>query len=151
MVHRFRDRKTIFPSRSRQSLFSCLRIKSSNRFLSSHCTQQAVVYSVGSNRHWALYSVSSRNWSTSNWSAPTTPMSRWLELSRENSCTTPSSASCSSPFSSCLDFNGSRFITDLKICGAKLGIPVKRTVSPSVIASPILNVPVSWSPTISPG
>ena len=51
----------------------------------------------------------------------------------------------------CFSLRGSAFWIERKICGAKLGMPLKLIVSPSVMVSPILKVPVSWIPTMSPG
>ena len=39
----------------------------------------------------------------------------------------------------------------LNISGEKLGKPLKCSCSPSVSVSPILNMPLSGSPTMSPG
>ena len=54
-------------------------------------------------------------------------------------------------FPNCLDFIGSAFSIYLNNSGEKLGIPLKCSFSPSVRVSPILKVPVSCKPMISPG
>ena len=67
-----------------------------------------------------------------------------------NNCATPSSISWLMPFSSCFVFMGSAFSMYLNISGEKEGRPRKCSCSPSVSVSPILKMPLSGKPTMSP-
>lgn len=106
---------------------------------------------MGCQVHFAPYSFCSLYCITSNCSCPTVPIIflplNWLM----KSWATPSSISCSMPLFSCFAFMGSAFSMYLNISGEKLGRPLKCICCPSVSVSPILNVPLSGSPTISPG
>ena len=53
-------------------------------------------------------------------------------------------------FANCFCFIGSAFSIYLNISGEKLGNPRKWSISPSVSVSPILKVPLSGKPIISP-
>lgn len=68
-----------------------------------------------------------------------------------NNCATPSFINCSKPFWNCLLFIGSSFSMYLKRSGENDGNPRKLIFSPSVRVSPILKMPLSGKPTISPG
>ena len=126
-------------------------LKSSSSAASRASIQHALYRLMGSHRHAAPYSCSSRYSITSNCSAPTVPIIfrplNWFT----NSCATPSSISWSIPFASCFDFIGSAFSMYLNSSGENDGIPLKCSFSPSVSVSPILKFPVSCSPTMSPG
>ena len=126
-------------------------LKASNCAASSLSIQHALYRLTGSQRHLALYSFSRRYCITSNCNCPTVPMIfrplNWLT----KSCATPSSINCSIPLFNCLVFMGSAFSMYLNISGEKLGSPRKCIISPSVSVSPILNMPLSGSPTMSPG
>ena len=88
---------------------------------------------------------------TSNCSCPTVPMIRRLLNWLTNICATPSFMSCSTPFWNCFDFIGSSFSIYLNSSGENDGKPRKCRCSPSVSVSPILNMPLSGRPTMSPG
>ena len=67
-----------------------------------------------------------------------------------NTCAAPSSAICSSARPRCLAFIGSSGRTRRRNSGAKLGMPVKCSASPSVSASPMRSVPWFGMPMMSP-
>src|SRR5690606_37574316 len=127
------------------------RTNSSSCFLSLLLIQQALYRFIGAKSTVALYSFFRRNWITSNWSWPTVPITFLEPISKVKSWATPSSINCLRPFSNCLAFIVSLLITSLKISGEKLGMPLNWMFSPSVSVSPILRLPVSYNPTISPG
>src|SRR5690554_4397502 len=62
-----------------------------------------------------------------------------------------SSLNCSRPFCSCLSLSGSRRRARRNSSGAKLGMPVKASFSPSVKVSPMATLPWWWMPITSPG
>ena len=122
----------------------------SSVFGSSQYTQRAVATEIGSNTHCTPYSSARRKATTSNCSCPTAPRIRSLLRSGRNSWVAPSSHSWSSPFCSAFMRNGSFSTARLKISGAKLGMPVNISDSPSVKVSPMLIVPWLCSPMMSP-
>src|SRR6476469_9372230 len=63
----------------------------------------------------------------------------------------PSSLSCARPFCSCLSLSGSRRRARRKSSGAKFGMPVNDSASPSLKLSPMEMVPWLWMPITSPG
>ena len=72
-------------------------------------------------------------------------------MSGRKNCVAPSSDSCARPFCSCFMRNGSRSRARRKSSGAKFGMPVKASDSPTVNVSPIDTVPWLWMPITSPG
>ena len=97
-----------------------------------------------------LYSVRMRSASTSNCRAPATPTIHSLPKVGRNTCAAPSSASWSRARPRCLERIGSSARTFFSSSGAKLGMPVKRSSSPSVSASPIRRLPWFGMPRMSP-
>ena len=87
---------------------------------------------------------------TSNCRAPTTPTMKPDPIIGLNTLAAPSSANCIRAFSKCLAFRGSPARTDCSNSGAKLGMPVTRSVSPSVSVSPMRNWPWFGMPMMSP-
>ena len=89
------------------------------------------------------YSPSRRCSMISNCSTPTAPRmgSRSTRWRSKNSCTAPSSDSCSSPFFSCLRFSGSSRRTRTKCSGEKRGMPSNSTGGPSHRLSPMRRTP----------
>ena len=112
--------------------------------------QRAEVNCEGSNRTGRPYSCSIRLASTSNCSAPTTPTMKPDPICGLNTLAAPSSANCISAFSRCLAFIGSPARTVCRSSGAKDGMPVKRSISPSVSASPMRSWPWLGMPMMSP-
>ena len=88
----------------------------------------------------------------SNCSTPTAPRmgSRSTRWRSKNSCTAPSSDSCSSPFFSCLRFSGSSRRTRTKCSGENRGMPSNSTGGPWHRLSPMRRTPGSQTPRMSP-
>ena len=110
---------------------------SANFFLSSHDTQRADHTDTLSNTASTPYSAAKRAVTTSNCNTPTAPKIKSAPECGLNTCTAPSSPSCCKPFCNCFIFKGFLIRTLRNNSGAKNGMPVNESCSPSEKLSPI--------------
>ncbi len=103
--HAGSDVSEVIAAIKRQLAFVTLELFQSLRVCTS--TQRAVATLTDSYTASTLYSLFRRATTTSNCSTPTAPTIRSLLEIGRNTCTAPSSESCTSPLSSCFCFSGS--------------------------------------------